>query len=148
MTKTEYAEYLQSEHWQSFRKQCLDGASCECERCEIPRWLAEIAYDQDLHLHHKNYACLGKETWEDIEILCRRCHELETFGRSDLRMPKRARCHQCGMQHFDTRSDLCKTCDDVFNSPWLWWVTNTDFEHDEDVALRSLEVFMKKRCGR
>jgi len=142
--KSEYAKYLQSEHWQRFRKEQLAGAM-DCERCNIPRWLAEIAYDQDLHLHHLNYACLGRETHRDVEILCRRCHELETFGRSELRAPKKCKCESCGNAHYNPRYGICQTCDDVFNSPWAWWVTAVGFEQPMKEVLKALAVVIEKR---
>jgi 5-methylcytosine-specific restriction endonuclease McrA len=55
MTKTEYAETLKKERWQALRRRVI-GASPFCHRCQIPRWLAVIAYDQDLHCHYRSYA--------------------------------------------------------------------------------------------
>lgn len=144
MTKTEYAQYLQSAHWQAFRKSQIDGAE-ECQRCGIPRWLAEIAYDQDLHIHHLNYACLGKETGGDIEILCRRCHEVETFGRSELREPKRVQCETCGGFHYNPRFPICAICDNVFNAPWLWFASGTDLSQSRDEAIKNLLIAMDQR---
>jgi hypothetical protein len=110
VTKTEHAEYLQTDHWRNLRKRFLADHD-HCERCEMPRWLAAIAYDQDLHVHHKSYANRGNE-WEicDLEALCRRCHDVETFGRSDLREPKSATCSICDKKHWDPRADRCAYC--------------------------------------
>lgn len=128
MTKTEYAEYLQSPHWQEVRKEAIESSNSICERCELPRWLAEIAYDQDLHVHHKSYRSRGKEQIEDLEVLCRRCHEVETFGRSELRAPKRAECEMCGDAHWDYRSDRCLSCRMPTGSPFFdaWVRGNLD----------------------
>lgn len=109
MTKTEYAEYLGSEHWQQFRKEILAEIK-SCERCDVPRWLAQIVYDQDLHIHHLNYASRGKETAGDVEVLCRRCHEVETFGRSDLQEIPSHDCLFCGGKSWDKYSDHCSQC--------------------------------------
>ena len=49
--------------------------------------MSVIAYDQDLHVHHKNYQNIGAELDSDLEVLCRRCHEVETFGESALQYP-------------------------------------------------------------
>lgn len=116
MTKTEYGKYLQSSHWRDLRKNLLDGEGygSSCARCNIPRWLAEIAYYQDLHVHHNTYANLGSEEYSDLEILCRRCHEVETFGRSELRAVKRATCEVCSAIHWDYRSELCAMCEAIF----------------------------------
>jgi hypothetical protein len=115
MTKTEYALYLQSPHWQTLRRELLEGQGygAWCARCDIPRWLAEIAYDQDLHVHHKTYENLGAEENYDLEILCRRCHEIETFGRSELRAVKKAVCKNCNDTHWDYRSFRCRMCEAI-----------------------------------
>lgn len=115
MTKTEYAEYLQSEHWLAFRKEILTDRS-ECERCELPRWLAEIAYDQDLHLHHKHYRSLGKESGEDVEVLCARCHELEEFSSTQFREVKKRVC-RCGRCVWNTYRPSCEFCEFLFGFP-------------------------------
>lgn len=86
MTKSEYRKYIQSEYWQQRRKQFLSG-HFSCQRCKLPSWAAIVAYDQGLHVHHKNYLRLGCELEEDLEALCRRCHEVETFGNSALKEP-------------------------------------------------------------
>jgi hypothetical protein len=124
----------------------MEGAE-DCERCNLPRWLAEIAYDQDLHVHHLNYACLSKETFHDVEILCRRCHEIETFGRSDLKAPKKSVCESCKQSHYNPRSSICVTCDEVFNAPWLWFASDTSFECDVEQAVENLLALMKKRLN-
>lgn len=110
MTKTEYAQYLASEHWLERRKQAIELAHHECERCELPRWVASLIYDQDLHVHHLNYQNRGNEQPEDLEVLCRRCHEIETFGRSGYKEIKKAECLACGMPHWDIYSDYCEFC--------------------------------------
>jgi hypothetical protein len=115
MTKTAYAQYLQSPEWKETRTQAIADAGNQCERCDLPRWLAEIAYDQDLHVHHKTYKNKGHESPEDLEVLCRRCHEMETFGRSELRAPKEAECDVCHDKHWDYRSPICKICEDVMS---------------------------------
>jgi len=113
MNKTEYRKYIASSQWQERRKEVLagqDGQGSWCNRCKIPRWLASIAFDQDLHVHHKSYANIGSERIEDLEILCRRCHDIETFSRSDLRAPKMATCEVCGQQHYNVYSSICREC--------------------------------------
>lgn len=110
MTKKEYRAYLASEYWLNARKALIANVGSECERCFMPRWLAIIAYDQDLHVHHLNYQNLWHETPEDVEILCCRCHDLETFGRSDHRAVKTASCDYCGGPHFNIYADYCESC--------------------------------------
>ena len=115
MTKTEYREYLQGEHWRARRKMAIEAAGSQCWRCQIPRWLAELVYDQDLHVHHLNYSSLGNEQDEDLEVLCRRCHDIETHGRSELRAPKHATCEACRQKHWNPRSDKCPTCQAIIS---------------------------------
>lgn len=140
MTKMEYAQYLQGPHWQELRKEAIDDAGSKCERCELPRWLAEISYDQDLHVHHKSYRSRGNEQPEDLEVLCRRCHEVETFGRSELRAPKAAECEMCGETHWDYRSDRCLSCRIPTGSPFFdsWVRENLDEVLN---SLANIEVF-------
>lgn len=118
MSKTEYAAYLASDHWREIRKETFGNLTPTCERCSIPRWLSEIVYDQDLHVHHVTYANLGSERPEDLEVLCRRCHEIETFGRSGLKQLKQTECAVCGSVHWDTRSELCPLCVALFRAPF------------------------------
>lgn len=113
VTKTEYASYLKSEAWQKKRKEAYAYWPSECNTCGLPRWLAEIFYDQDLHVCRSSYADMSNEKVEDLYLLCRRCHEVETFGRSELRKMKVATCEVCRKEHYDYRSSKCHTCDDL-----------------------------------
>src|ERR1700733_324678 len=83
MTKTKYREYIASGVWQRRRKLFIEHHYL-CSRCGLHRALAVIAYDQDIHVHHINYQRIGAELDSDLESLCRRCHEIETFGHSSL----------------------------------------------------------------
>lgn len=83
MRKSEYANYIASEAWLQRRKGFLLEHS-RCNRCGLSLKAAIESYDQGLHIHHKNYQRVGCELDSDLEALCRRCHEIETFGRSDL----------------------------------------------------------------
>jgi hypothetical protein len=78
-TKSEHREYISSEHWQRRRKEFLSKHH-SCNRCGISRGLANTLYDQDLNVHHRSYASKGHEIDEHLEALCRKCHDLETFG--------------------------------------------------------------------
>jgi hypothetical protein len=110
MTKSEYKKYLCSSHWKNLRKEFLK-CSPDCYRCHLPRWLAVIAYDQDLHVHHITYENLGHELREDLEALCRRCHELETFGFTELHRPSKAKCMYCGNETWNTVERICQFCE-------------------------------------
>jgi hypothetical protein len=109
VTKEEYQQYLSGPEWLARRKQFLRIWNT-CNRCDLPRWLAIIAYDQDLHVHHRHYRNLGNEKPEDLEALCRRCHDIETFGRSSLRSIRAEKCPGCWGQNFDPYSDFCPRC--------------------------------------
>lgn len=118
MTKTEYAEYLQSEHWQNFRKKILGDRPC-CEKCGVPRWLAEALYSQDFHVHHLHYESLGCETPADVRVLCRRCHQLEKFPFSQLPKLETRVCHGCGNTYFNPYNPICDTCETIFGTQYL-----------------------------
>jgi hypothetical protein len=115
MTKAEYTEYLQSAHWRQLREVVIRRYG-ECVKCRMPRWLVEIVYGQDLHVHHKTYARKGHEDPDDLEPLCARCHELETFGRTELKAPKEAHCEFCMEAHWDYRAHLCEFCQKLFGT--------------------------------
>lgn len=83
MTRTDHKNYIASEWWLQRRKVFLESHS-ECNRCGIEREAARELYDQDLNVHHRNYQNKGAEKDEDLEALCRRCHELESKSKSEL----------------------------------------------------------------
>jgi 5-methylcytosine-specific restriction endonuclease McrA len=60
-----YRGYLVSDHWQKTRQQKLRSTNGLCELC------GSIASE----IHHKNYDCKGSELLEELETLCRSCHE-------------------------------------------------------------------------
>ncbi len=65
--KQTYKEYLQSDHWRTFRKQYfLERNSKGCEFCK-----ANVPLD----LHHRTYARVGREKSSDVIPLCRSCHD-------------------------------------------------------------------------
>lgn len=108
-TKTEYREYISSEAWQQRRKEFLKE-NLVCNRCDMPRAIAIIAYDQDLHVHHRSYANVGRELDSDLEPLCKRCHEIETFGSSALHKPTCYKCLDCGGPAWNAVLRLCVPC--------------------------------------
>jgi len=65
-----HREYLVSPDWRRRRKAFLLPGSNQCERCK--RW----RQGRGIHLHHKHYHTLGRESREDVEILCTDCHEI------------------------------------------------------------------------
>lgn len=113
MTKTEYREYISSPQWKSRRSIFLTNNGC-CFRCHLPRWMAIIAYDQDLHVHHISYAHIGHELDSELSPLCRRCHELETFGVTALHEVRSLPCIKCGNEAWDMISRRCEGCRAIF----------------------------------
>lgn len=67
--KTKYRIYLNSKKWRAFKKSVLKKRGNICERCKLET--------EKLDLHHKTYARLFNELPEDVELLCRSCHEIE-----------------------------------------------------------------------
>lgn len=61
-----YANYLKSEHWKSKRAEALRHHGGKCSVC---------GSRDDLQVHHKHYGSLKHETMNDLQILCRGCHE-------------------------------------------------------------------------
>ena len=60
-----YDEYLQTEHWQSVRKNALKRARYKCQACNS---------SGELHVHHKTYDHLGQEWPSDLLVVCADCH--------------------------------------------------------------------------
>ena len=60
-----YADYLESEHWSSFRVRVLDFWERWCCLCKEP------AND----VHHNTYARVGHERLSDCVALCKVCHK-------------------------------------------------------------------------
>jgi hypothetical protein len=58
-------EYQTSDLWRSFRAAKIASVGGHCEKCP------ETGHLQIHHLRHASYGC---ENFEDVEVLCRRCH--------------------------------------------------------------------------
>lgn len=127
-TKTEYREYIASEKWQERRRLYLKNIGY-CENCLLLRWLAVVAYDQDLHVHHRSYVRVGDELDVDLQALCRRCHEIKTFSSSTLHEPQPYSCTHCGSLTFNAFDDVCEQCDTLTNL----------FERNEVIPKRDTE---------
>jgi hypothetical protein len=61
----DYAEYLQSPHWQVVRNGALKRAGYRCMACNSA---------EQLEVHHRTYANLGREAEQDVIALCAVCH--------------------------------------------------------------------------
>ena len=69
-----HREYIKSPVWKEFRKRALSHYGAICNRC------GEHGTDVD-HLHYDNW---GQEKLEDVQILCRPCHESPARERKAL----------------------------------------------------------------
>lgn len=67
-----YEVYLRSQRWRTFRAAMLELADHRCERCGHSEADYRLLV---LDVHHWCYARLGCELPDDVEVLCRPCHE-------------------------------------------------------------------------
>jgi 5-methylcytosine-specific restriction endonuclease McrA len=70
-SRKKYLDYLQSKEWQKVRAKVFEERGRICERCQkdLNGKIADV--------HHKTYKNLFNEKLEDLEVLCRPCHQLE-----------------------------------------------------------------------
>lgn len=61
----DYYAYIASAAWKRKRMQALEYYGNRCHVC---------GSTESLHVHHKRYACLGREKMKNLEVLCRGCH--------------------------------------------------------------------------
>lgn len=66
LSRMPYREYLATPHWLVMRSVALVRAGFQCRHCE--------AEDVRLDVHHLSYARLGRETANDLIVLCGWCH--------------------------------------------------------------------------
>ena len=70
-TRMNYREYLLSKEWDFNSGRFIDRANGECQECGA---------NNNLHVHHKHYKTLGQERYEDVEVLCEKCHKSRHKG--------------------------------------------------------------------
>jgi hypothetical protein len=70
--------YLRSSHWSSLRKRAKKEYGEKCNRC--PRAGTDV--------HHKRYKYIYDVTVEDLEVVCRACHDLEHDIQPHRKLPK------------------------------------------------------------
>lgn len=61
----DYATYLRTKHWLYFQEETLQKACFKCQGCNKG--------DTILSVHHHNYNNLGRETFDDVIVLCETC---------------------------------------------------------------------------
>ncbi len=62
-----YKKYLLTEHWQKIREKILKRENYTCQKCRTKGGV--------LHVHHNTYEHRGYEYDEDLQVLCRTCHQ-------------------------------------------------------------------------
>jgi len=72
-----YREYLDSEHWQEFRKKFFSkSAVCKNLRSKFGELRCQFCHKSAvLHLHHRTYKRLGAEHLSDVVLICADCHQ-------------------------------------------------------------------------
>lgn len=70
-----YSEYLLTPHWTRVKEavRLIHGARCQGDQCD-----GMDSYWRDehlLHVHHRHYRNRGNERYDDLCLLCFRCHE-------------------------------------------------------------------------
>lgn len=65
--KIEYADYINSQKWKTFRLSIIKQRGYKCEKCG--------ADDKIIHAHHLTYERFMNELPEDIQLLCIVCHK-------------------------------------------------------------------------
>ncbi len=80
--RDKYNAYLQSPQWRHKRSIMLYRAGNRCERCGF-----FSRNGHGLEVHHKTYEHLCNEAWEDLEVLCKPCHEQADMERTNAKTP-------------------------------------------------------------
>ena len=62
--------YLNTEHWKNFKEEALRHFNYKCHKCEIDNIDNNVTMD----VHHLTYCNIGRETFNDVVVLCRECH--------------------------------------------------------------------------
>ncbi len=65
MNRTDYLAYLQSGTWRHKRINALRTAKGRCRLCNGT---------DNLEVHHRTYARVGRERAADLTVLCAECH--------------------------------------------------------------------------
>lgn len=65
--RSKYKEYLQSDKWRTFKNKLKRLRGNRCEVCQAPNKI--------LDGHHLTYIRLYNERLDDVQLLCRECHE-------------------------------------------------------------------------
>lgn len=69
--KEKYLLYLRSEEWLKIRLAMLKFYNFTCNRCKLKK------HYKQLQVHHRTYKNVFHEEPEDLELICKKCHEKE-----------------------------------------------------------------------
>jgi hypothetical protein len=72
-----YEDYLQTPHWRNVAKRARKRAVYTCEICGTKPGRGR------LHVHHKTYANRGRESSEDLQVVCDICHKKIHQGKAE-----------------------------------------------------------------
>ena len=67
----DYTTYLRTKHWVRFKEEVLKIACFKCQACN--------SSDTVLSVYHNNYDNLGRETFDEVIVLCETCHAKSEF---------------------------------------------------------------------
>ena len=65
-----YKDYLKTWHWKHFRREAIKFYQGKCQLCG-----KKEEHEYNLHLHHNSYENRGRETFNDVILLCANCHK-------------------------------------------------------------------------
>ena len=99
-----YLEYLKSDKWKTLSDSCKKLADYMCNRCEST---------EKLHAHHKTYDRVGDERMEDLECLCKSCHENEHGKSLGRAVVKRITTRVNSMDLLNVLAKVCKSSKDL-----------------------------------
>jgi hypothetical protein len=95
-----YLAYLNTPDWRSRRNRALLLANWRCQRCASKR---------DLQVHHVTYERLGAEWDQDLEVVCRDCHEghhIDEMSESEHRLMLKLASEVLHGHEFESIADL------------------------------------------
>jgi hypothetical protein len=81
-----YPDYLKSKHWKEFKQRAWKNSKHKA--CNI------CGKRYNLVLHHRSYANLGKESLNDVVLLCKDCHKDVHFNKGTKTMLKRTHLYK------------------------------------------------------
>jgi len=68
LSNLNYTDYLNTKHWKHFSHEALIHFNHTCQLCNTK--------NEEMHVHHKTYENRGRETFNDVIVLCAKCHKI------------------------------------------------------------------------